>query len=80
MLQKKQNIFIHILGGLIFLSLPILFSPELNHHYTIINLLTSQSIHRPMISTILLLAFFMLITITLFQNFISQKNTLFSLF
>jgi hypothetical protein len=58
MLQKKQNIFIHILGGLIFLSLPILFSPELNHHYTIINLLTSQSIHRPMISTTLLLAFF----------------------
>jgi hypothetical protein len=58
MLQKKQNIFIHILGCFIFLSLPILFSPELNHHYTIINLLTSQSIHRPMISTTLLLAFF----------------------
>ena len=43
MIKKKQNILIHILGSLIFLSLPILFSPYFNDSHSIIDILGLQN-------------------------------------
>lgn len=58
MIKKKQNILIHILGSLIFLSLPILFSPDFNEQHSIIDIFTSRPFQRPFATTCLLLAFF----------------------
>jgi hypothetical protein len=58
MIKKKQNILIHILGSLIFLSLPILFSPDFNEQNSIIDILTSRPFQRPFAATCLLLTFF----------------------
>lgn len=58
MLKKNRNILIHILGSLIFLSLPILFSPDFNEHNSIIDVFTSRPFQRPFATTCLLLIFF----------------------
>lgn len=58
MIKKKQNILIHILGSLIFLSLPILFSPDFNYSHSIIDIFTSRPFQRPFAAACLLLTFF----------------------
>jgi len=58
MLQKKGNILIHVLGSIIFLSLPILFSPDFNQQHTIVDLFNVKPFLRPFTATCLLLAFF----------------------
>jgi len=58
MIKKKQNILIHVLGSLIFLSLPILFSPDFNEQHSIIDIFTSRPFLRPFAATCLLLVFF----------------------
>lgn len=58
MIQKNRNILIHVLGSLIFLSLPILFSPDFNDQHSIIDIFTSRPFQRPFAGTCLLLAFF----------------------
>lgn len=58
MLHNKGNISIHVLGSLIFLSLPVLFSPDLNEHFSLIDIIKSKPFQRPFAVTCLLLIFF----------------------
>lgn len=55
--KDSKNKLIHVLGSILFLSLPFLFSPELTGHF---NFFYNPGIHRAFISTLLLLLFFYL--------------------
>lgn len=58
MLKNRRNILIHTLGSLIFLSLPILFSPDFNEHNSIIEIFKIKPFQRSFVSACILLAFF----------------------
>lgn len=58
MLKNKGNIILHIIGSLLFLSLPVLFSPDLNDHFSIVDIIKSPPFQRPFAVTCLLLIFF----------------------
>lgn len=80
MLKKKRNIFIHLLGSFIFLGLPILFSPDLNEHYSIMDVFSSRPFQRPFVATCLLLAFFYANYYVFIPKFyIPKKYVLFSI-
>ncbi|MES2515400.1 MAG: sensor histidine kinase [Bacteroidota bacterium] len=55
MTQQRRTIFIHILGCLVFLSLPVLFSPDLGNTPHMINIRPFQ---RDLLTAVLLLLFF----------------------
>ncbi len=58
MLKNRRNILIHVLGSLIFLSLPVLFSPDFNEHHSIIEIFKIKPFQRTFVATCVLLAFF----------------------
>ena len=58
MLHKNRNFIINALASFIFLSLPILFSPQLTNHKSIFEIITSPGFQRPFTTTFLLLVFF----------------------
>ena len=69
--KDSKNKLIHVLGSILFLSLPFLFSPELTGHF---NFFYNPGIHRAFISTLLLLLFFYLNYYVLIpQYYISKK-------
>jgi len=71
MTQKTRNILIHILGCLVFLSLPVLFSPDLNQASNLIYIVPFQ---RDVLSTVLLLGFFYLNYYILIPRFYIPKK------
>ncbi len=80
MLHKNRNFIINALASFIFLSLPILFSPQLNNHKSIFEIITSPGFQRPFATTFLLLVFFYAsYYIFIPKLYIQKKYVLFSI-
>lgn len=71
MTQKTRNILIHVLGCLVFLSLPVLFSPDINQA---LNLIHIPPFRRDLLSSVLLLGFFYLNYYVLIPRFYVSKR------
>lgn len=80
MLHKNRNFIINALASFIFLSLPILFSPQLTNHKSIFEIITSPGFQRPFATTFLLLVFFYAsYYIFIPKLYIQKKYALFSI-
>lgn len=71
MTQRPRNMLIHILGCIVFLSLPILFSPDLNQA---MNLVYIEPFRRDLLSAVFLLGFFYLNYYVLIPRFYIPKK------
>jgi len=71
MSQKNKIAFIHIIGSLLFLSLPILFSPDISESF---NLFKIKPFQRDFFSFALLLIFFYLNYFLFIPNFYFKKK------
>ena len=74
MLHKNRNFIINALASFIFLSLPILFSPQLTNHKSIFEIITSPGFQRPFTTTFLLLVFFYASYYIFIPKFYIQKK------
>jgi hypothetical protein len=80
MLHKNRNFIINALASFIFLSFPILFSPQLTNHKSIFEIITSPGFQRPFATTCLLLVFFYAsYYIFIPKLYIQKKYALFSI-
>ncbi|MES2762736.1 MAG: sensor histidine kinase [Bacteroidota bacterium] len=78
MTQQRRTIFIHILGCLVFLSLPVLFSPDFGDTA---NMIRIRPFQRDFVTTVLLLVFFYINYYVLIPQFyIPKRFFIFSVF